>query len=75
MKDDIGYKILFAVIIILIIIGYREGDRKVKLAEENEDKSYRIEELEGKLEDLEWENEHLYERISELESRLEEYEP
>lgn len=53
MKDDIGYKILFAVIIILIIIGYREGDRKVKLAEENECLQEQIDSLKSEISDLE----------------------
>ena len=52
-KDDIGYKILFAVIIILIIIGYREGDRKVKLAEENERLQEQIDSLKSEISDLE----------------------
>ena len=52
-KDDIGYKILFAVIIVLIIIGYREGDRKVKLAEENERLQEQIDSLKSEISDLE----------------------
>jgi prefoldin subunit 5 len=41
------------VIIILIIIGYREGDRKVKLAEENECLQEQIDSLKSEISDLE----------------------
>jgi cell division protein FtsB len=71
MKDDIGYKILIGVIVVLIFIAYREGDRKVELAEENNSLKEQIEELQLKIDDLQTENNSLYEHISELESLLE----
>ena len=52
-ENDIGYKILIAVIIILIILGYCEGDRKVKLAEENERLQEQIDSLKSEISDLE----------------------
>lgn len=59
-KDNIGYWILIVIIVAVTFIGYREGERKVKLAEENEILTEQISELKS--------------YIEELEDRLEEYE-
>ena len=59
-KDSIGYWILIVIIVVVACIGYQEGERKVKLAEENEILTEQISELKS--------------YIEELEDRLEEYE-
>lgn len=59
-KNNIGYWILIVIIVAVTFIGYREGERKVKLAEENEILTEQISELKS--------------YIEELEDRLEEYE-
>ncbi len=74
MKDNIGYKILIGVIIVLLYIGYREGERKVKFAEENNILNDQISELKSEIDSLKTENNRLYEYISELESKLEDAE-